>query len=129
MDLPIHDLYVKPLHGVQRDREQVLPLLHYSDHLLRRFGLAELVSLPSGSSRSPNVQEVADELWALIGGHAQFEWEDQRSDSPTHGARYRLSCDQPTLVLVPFGVAFSVQAFDGVATLVRMATEEDPPIE
>lgn len=105
----------------------MLPLLRYSDHLLRRFGLAELHRLRERGERPAQLRPVADELWALVKGSVRFTWRDQRASSPTHGAHYELTCDQPTLVLAPFGVAFGFQALDGPAELVRLATHERDP--
>lgn len=122
---PIHDLFVRPLESEARGPSRALPLLRYSDHLLRRFGLAELHRLPANESHQSAARPVADELWALVSGSVRFEWHDQRDDSPTRGAQYQLECDRPTLVLVPFGVAFGLSALDGPVELVRFATHED----
>lgn len=128
MPLPIHDLHIQPIDPAPVEGGELLPLLRYSDHLLRRFGAAELVRLPAGGERQQAPRPVADEVWALVRGTVQFEWEDRREGSPTSGARFELKCDRPTQVLVPFGVAFAVRALDGPAELVRLATHEnDPP--
>lgn len=127
MTHPIHDLYVRPLEMRGEGQLEVLPLLRYSDHLLRRFGLAELYRLPADGQRPPVTRAVADELWALVRGSVQFEWRDERTSSPTRGRDYQLRCERPTLVLAPFGVAFGFRALDGPAELVRLATHEDDP--
>lgn len=122
---PIHDLFIRPLESEARGPGRAIPLLRYSDHLLRRFGLAEVHHLPANDTFPLEARPVADELWALISGRVRFDWYDQRADSPTGGAHHQLDCDRPTLVLVPFGVAFAISALDGPAELVRIATHED----
>lgn len=129
MGYPIHDLYVRQLEPRAQGDLQLLPLLRYSDHLLRRFGLAELHRLRRQGERPPQVRAVADEVWALVSGSVRFIWRDQRESSPTRGAHYELTCDRPTLVLAPFGVAFGFRALEGPAELVRLATHEDEPAD
>ncbi|MFQ5922704.1 MAG: hypothetical protein ACE5M4_07650 [Anaerolineales bacterium] len=124
MSYPIHDLYIRPLQMEQGPDGARLEVLRYSDHLLRRFGLAEVVFLETGQVRPATLREVADEVWALVEGSVQFSWRDQRPSSPTRGATHELDCDQPTLVLAPFGVEFEVRAVDGPAHLLRLATHE-----
>ncbi len=124
MSYSIHDLFIRPLHAEQEPEGSRLEVLRYSDHLLRRFGLAEVVFLKSAQVRPARLRIKADEVWALLEGKVDFSWHDQRSSSPTRGAKYRLSCDEPTLVLAPFGVAFQVRAVDGPAQLLRLATHE-----
>ncbi|MFV1859660.1 MAG: hypothetical protein ACC647_09970 [Anaerolineales bacterium] len=122
MSYPIHDLYIRPLDMMQDPEGSRLEVLRYSDHLLRRFGLAEVVFVKTGQVRPATLREVADEVWALVEGSVRFSWKDLRSSSPTRGATYELNCDQPTLVLAPFGVEFEVRAVDGPAHLLRLAT-------
>lgn len=124
MAYPIHDLFIRPLHIEQGSGGIRLEVLKYSDHLLRRFGLAEIIFLESGQVRPAALQKVADEVWVLVEGSAQFAWRDLRSSSPTREAAFHLDCDQPTLVLVPFGVEFEVRAASGPAQLLRLATHE-----
>lgn len=129
MDHPIHDLVVRPLEPSERGGGIAVRLVGYADHLLRRFGLAEWWRLPADGERFPQLRPIADEVWALVDGRVQFSWDDQREHSPTHGQRYELECDRPTLVLAPFGVAFRIRALDGPAALVRLATHEDDPVD
>ncbi len=124
MSYPIHDLFVRPLQ-IERDANgATLDILHYGDHLLRRFGFAEVVFLEGDQIRKAEPRKVADEVWALVVGEAQFNWLDLRLSSPSRDSSYQLDCDQPTLVLVPFGVEFSVQAVGGPAQLLRLSTHE-----
>jgi dTDP-4-dehydrorhamnose 3,5-epimerase-like enzyme len=124
MSYPIHDLFIRTLHLEQDSTGVKLEVLRYSDHLLRRFGFAEIVFLESDQARPAELRNIADEVWVLVKGSAQFRWRDQRSSSPTHEATYQLDCDQPTLVLVPFGVEFEVRAVSGPAQLLRLTTHE-----
>jgi hypothetical protein len=124
MSYPIHDLFIRTLHLEQDSNGAKLEVLSYSDHLLRRFGFAEIIFLESDQVRPAELRNVADEIWALVTGSAQFKWLDRRSSSPTRDATYQLDCDQPTLVLAPFGVEFTVQAAGGSAQLLRLSTHE-----
>ena len=124
MPYPIHDLYVRTLHTEHTPEGTRLEVLRYGDHLLRRFGLAEVVFLRAAQVQPARMLKIADEVWALIEGSVEFSWQDRRSSSPTRGAGYRLRCNQPTLVLAPFGVEFEVRAVDGPAQLLRLATHE-----
>jgi dTDP-4-dehydrorhamnose 3,5-epimerase-like enzyme len=124
MSYPIHDLLIRTLLLEQDSNGAKLEVLRYSDHLLRRFGFAEIVFLESDQIRPAELRKIADEAWALVQGSAQFKWLDRRSSSPTRDATYQLDCDQPTLVLVPFGVEFEVRAVGGPAQLLRLTTHE-----
>ena len=122
----IHDLVAlhlpaRPL-GPGADRRTALS---YSDHLLRRFGQADIVRLERGGRLERKEEETADEVWALIEGEASFEWEDRRPSSPTSGGRASLAAREPITVLVPFGVAFHVTAGNGAAVLLRLSTHAD----
>lgn len=123
--LPIHDLFIRPLQLETTTEGSALTVLRYSDHLLRRFGLAEVLLLEADQERSTSTRQVADEVWALVRGAAEFEWQDLREDSPTCDQYYRIRCDRPTLVLAPFGVAFGIRSVDGPAEFIRLATHED----
>ena len=121
----IHDLYARPVSSISTERGKSWPLLRFEDHLLRRFGLAELVRALPGASPRLRARPVADEIWILIEGTAEFVWRDSRSDSPTQGREDRVEYAEPTLVLVPFGVAFGFRATKGPATLIRIATHAE----
>ena len=123
--LPVHDLYIRPLERRATGSGSALVVLHHSDHLLRRFGLAEFHLLADGQQRLSAARHVADEVWALVHGEVEFDWEDRRENSPTFGQTYQLRAVQPTVVLVPFGVAFRIRSLNGEAALVRLASEED----
>ena len=123
--LPIHDLYIRPLELRATPAGSALTVLRYSDHLLRRFGFAEFHELAAGQQRASAARPVADEVWALVRGEVEFDWEDRREDSPTLGRTYHLHANRPTVVLVPFGVAFRIRSLSGGAALVRLASHED----
>lgn len=99
--------------------------LSYSDHLLRRFGQADVVHLERGGRLERKEEETADEAWALIEGEATFEWEDRRPSSPTAGGTATFAAHEPTTVLVPFGVAFRATAGDAPVILLRLSTHGD----
>ncbi len=119
---PIHDLYIKTILPIEESGVIRWPTLLDSDHILRRFGFAEVVRARPESPSKLNVREVADEVWALIEGRVEFHWHDLRQNSPTYDNQHRLIYARPTLMLVPFGVAFGYRVLDGPATLLRLAT-------
>lgn len=122
---PIHDLYIKTIQPIEEPGVIRWPTLRDSDHILRRFGFAEVVRALPESPLKLTVREVADEVWALCEGKVEFHWHDLRQNSPTHNIQYRLLCDRPTLVLVPFCVAFGFRVLDGPATLLRLASHDE----
>jgi hypothetical protein len=97
----------------------------YDDHILARFGMAEVVRLSVGHPRRLRLREKADEIWALIEGAAKFTWRDERPDSPTSGVQHSMECHQATLLSAPFGVAFGVVALEDQTILLRLATYQD----
>jgi 5-deoxy-D-glucuronate isomerase len=121
----LHDGLVTPLTPAAPGR---LPVLAFEDHLLRRFGGAEVVRLAAGDTFQVR-RTVADEVWVLLAGEAEFHLDDLRVASPTHGARQAVRSTSPIRVLLPFGVRLEVRA--GVeALLLRVMTHserEDPP--
>jgi hypothetical protein len=121
----IHDLYSRRLAPRTGRKGEYWPLLRFEDHLLRRFGLAELIRPDPDAPSELRARPVADEIWILIEGQAGFTWHDLRPGSPTVGRTDRLSCSEPTLVLVPFGVAFGYRPINGRATLLRLATHAE----
>lgn len=122
---PIHDLFIRRIPTIEEPNATRLLALRDTDHLLRRFGQAEVVHTLPGSKARLRSREVADEVWALIEGQVEFVWHDLRQDSPTYDRWHRLTCDKPTLVLVPFGVAFGYRALAGSASLLRLTTHSD----
>lgn len=122
---PIHDLYIRMFSPVTEPNIIRWPALSDHDHLLRRFGQAEVVRVLPGHKSMLRVREVADEVWILIEGEIEFIWHDRRRDSPSYDQVHRLKGIQPTLMLVPYGVAFGYRALNGPATLLRLATHAD----
>jgi dTDP-4-dehydrorhamnose 3,5-epimerase-like enzyme len=122
---PIHDLHIQSFEAITEPNATRWPALFDSNHILRRFGLAEVVRALPGQNSLLRLREIADEVWALIDGHVEFVWHDRRRDSPTFNNWHHLVCDQPTRVLVPFGVAFGCRALNNSATLLRLATHAD----
>jgi hypothetical protein len=120
---PIHDLHIRPLVLGGQDGVTRLRVLGHSDHLLRRFGVVEVLRLPAGRTYGPCLQPVADEVWVLEEGEALLFWRDERAISPTSGAEHRLLAYPPHLWLVPFGVAFAARA-SSPCVLLRLSTHE-----
>jgi dTDP-4-dehydrorhamnose 3,5-epimerase-like enzyme len=124
-ELPIHDLFIRSIPITENRCERRWLALQESDHLLRRFALAEVVRADPDRQEGMRLRSVADEVWALIEGRVEFRWHDLRPGSPTQGSQHRLVCSDPTLVLAPFGVAFGFLPLDGPALLLRLATHVD----
>ena len=120
---PIHDLYLRPLETNLEGGAAHLRLLAHSDHLMRRFGVAELIRLPAGATFGPRLQPVADDAWVLESGAADLFWRDERRGSPTRGGQHRWRALPPLLWLVPFGVAFGMRCSQP-CVLIRLSTHE-----
>ena len=124
-NLSIHDLVIRPLEPrPDPGGGLILPVLRFSDHLLRRFGGAEVLRLRLDHKVQLRVREAADEIWALLDGKAEFIWHDLRPDSPSRDHWQRISLEEPTLALVPFGVAFAVRPQSDPCWLLRLMTHE-----
>jgi len=120
---PIHDLFVRELFYQEGMDLHRLPVLNFEDHLLRQIGSAELISAETGYSSISSLSDTADEVWALLRGKVTFFWKDERTISPTFEGEYVQMADTPTLMLVPFGVAFRYQVEDGEALMLRFTTD------
>jgi len=120
----IHDVLLTPLASAPAGRRAILS---FEDHLLRRFGSAEVVRLGPGEAFRV-LREKADEIWALLDGAADFLLEDTRPISPTLGVNQAVRMDSPARLLLPFGVRLLVRP-DPRALLLRIMTHseaEDP---
>ena len=129
----IHDLLIDPIDVDRYEGETRWKALSGADHLLRRFGQADVFALGAGCTKEMRVRSIADEVLVLLSGAAEFTWLDQRTNSPTLNAKTRRWIDQPSRLLVPFGVALGIRAGDEVDCLIlRLATHsdtEDPPAQ
>lgn len=122
---PIHDLFIRRVSTKKVGSEVHWEVMQESDHLLRRFALAEVVRGDPDLQPTLQLRSVADEVWALIEGRVEFRWQDMRASSPTQGTDYSITCSEPTLVLAPFGVAFGFRPLGGPALLLRLATHAE----
>jgi hypothetical protein len=120
---PISDMHVFPL--TREDGRLVL--LREADHLLRRFGQLDLLDLAAGSKTEFALRAEADRFLFPIAGDCRVELIDLREASPTRGRRASLqfSALEPQGVLVPFGVACSLQA-EAACRLIALATHAQP---
>ncbi len=126
----IHDGLVTPLSASLYSGMEVLPLVGFQDHLLRRFARAEMVRLREGAEFAV-LREVADEVWVLAEGSAEFQLEDRRPGSPTRGSRQIHRLGEPTRLLVPFGVHVRILSRSNATLLLRFMTHheiEDRPL-
>jgi hypothetical protein len=124
----IHDALIAPLAPAASGAAS-LAVLAFEDHLLRRFGSAEVIRLSAGADFQI-LRAKADEVWALLEGAAGFDLEDTRTFSPTRGAHQVLRVETPTRLLVPFGVRLRIQSTTETR-LLRIMTHtelEDPPV-
>ena len=121
----IHDLVALRLssepvgEGIERTA-----VLRIGDHLLRRFGQADVVRLQAGATVVLPPRAIADEVWVLVDGRVGFEWQDLRESSPTAGATVNLESRRPIALLVPFGVSFRARA-ESASVLLRLVTHAD----
>lgn len=120
---PIHDLFIQPLAVRNEGAIARLRLVGHSDHLLRRFGVAEVLRLPAGATLGPCLQPIADDAWVLEAGDAELYWRDERHGSPTRGCQHHLRARSPLLWLVPFGVVFGLRS-GPPCVLVHLSTHE-----
>jgi hypothetical protein len=117
--LPISDMHLFPL---SREDGRFI-ILREQDHLLRRFGLLETLSLEPGTKTLFKLRAEADQILAPLDGAVDLSLIDMRVESPSHGARLEvtLSAADPHGLLLPFGVACLLLSADG-ARLLRLGT-------
>ena len=106
-----------------------LTLLRNSDHLLRRFGQLELLDLAAGQRSALPVRGEADRFLYSISGAVNALLLDVRPTSPSHGAQasMTLTSDDPRGLLVPFGVACSLEAISRVMVIQLSTHSESHP--
>ena len=124
-NLPIHDLFVREIPAREEQGLTRWLALRDADHLLRRFGQAEVLRLSPESIPALRCRAVADEVWCLLEGQIACRWRDTRNDSPSKDAVYSTTFDRPALMLVPFGVAFGCRALTEGCLLLRISTHAD----
>jgi len=121
----IPDLCIREIESVHEDGRRRWIGLRDTDHLLRRFGSAEVVRVDPQAAAALRLRSIADEVWTLLEGEVIFRWLDQRDGSPSRGQRHDHQARTPTQVLAPFGVGFGVRALGGPALLLRVCTHAD----
>ena len=121
-DFNIHDLHLHPIEA----QESGKVVLRYNDHLLRRFGQAELRELAEGTQTDFILRVAADELWAVIDGAVSILLVDLRPNSPTYekSDTYLISVEDNQALLIPFGVAYAMES-EQASKLLRLATHAD----
>lgn len=119
---PIADMHIFPLARAAGR----LTLLRNSDHLLRRFGQLDLLELAAAQRLDLPLRGEADCFLFPVSGAVEAALMDLRPSSPSHGAKaaVALSVDEPKGLLVPFGVACSLQAA-GQAVLIQLSTHSE----
>ena len=103
-----------------------LVALRDTDHLLRRFGQAEVCTLDAGAQFVEGLYPVADQVWAILTGEVELRLEDRRAGSPSEGQVdvLHLRAAKPQAVLIPFGVAYTFTATSD-AQLLGLSTHAD----
>ncbi len=103
-----------------------LVALSDTDHLLRRFGQAEVRTLAAGQQTAEALRPVADQVWAILTGEVELRLEDRRAGSPSEGQVdvLSLTAAKPQAVLIPFGVAYTFTAASD-AQLLGLSTHAD----
>ncbi|KAA3643555.1 MAG: hypothetical protein DWQ07_23915 [Chloroflexi bacterium] len=121
-DFQIHDLHIHTL----KAQESGKIILRDDDHLLRRFGQAELQTMAAGTQTDFTQRIAADELWAVLDGVVSFDLIDQRPNSPTYNAvdSFSIAAKDNQALLIPFGVAYALES-DQDSQLLRLATHAD----
>lgn len=103
-----------------------LIVLQEDDHILRRFGQADVVKIAKGMQFETHRNAGADEVWVLLDGEAKLQLTDRRAESPTvdHSIEIVLAGDSPQAVMIPFGV-FAQISGEREGTLLRITTHAD----
>lgn len=117
--LPISDMLLFPL----RRQDGRLLIVREQDHLLRRFGALDILSLEAGASTPYRLRAEADQILAPLDGTLAVDLVDLRPQSPSQGTRIEitLSAADPHGLLLPFGVACRLASSQG-ARLLRLST-------
>lgn len=123
----IPDVWIRDIASEPSTMGDRFTALSYNDHLLRRFGLLEVIRLNPGSRFEPILREEADEVWVLVEGTAECVFRDLRDGSPTSGTVIERTLTRTSQVFLPFGVAFGLSAGDSGAVLLRVATHQPGP--
>lgn len=106
-----------------------LTLLREVDHLLRRFGQLDLVDLATNQKTDFTMRAEADRFIFPINGSVNVQMIDLRSSSPSNGVRTNILLDSanPQGLLVPFGVACSLETRAAARVLVLSTHSESHP--
>ncbi|MCW5876864.1 MAG: hypothetical protein KIS85_08275 [Anaerolineales bacterium] len=124
-DFAIHDLLLFPL----QQGEEALTLLSNQQHLLRRFGQLDLLTLHPGAPLDVGLRGEADRFYFALDGRVELQLEDRREHSPTRGAALALTLDaaEPHGLLLPFGVACTLLAIASARLLLLSTHSETHP--
>ncbi len=97
-----------------------------NDHLLRRFGQLELITLTEKQPKLSLFRKRADEIFFVLSGEVQVSGEDMRSKSPSFGAgmAWTLKAQDSLGLLIPFGVKIDFTA-QQESQILRLSTHED----
>lgn len=121
----IPDLLVEPIQLDTSENLERSHLLSFDDHLLRRFGLLELIRKQPEDLVELRLRSVADEIWFMLEGHICCIARDLRRGSPSEGLEMQLEFSDPARIMVPFGVAFGWAPIGSPALMLRCSTHED----
>ena len=101
-------------------------LIGDDQHLLRRFGQLELLTLNPEQHSEFRKRQIADEIIFIDQGQVNIRTVDLRLDSPSMGVKMSNDINENSLeaMLVPFGVAYSITTTNG-AKIIRLSTHND----
>ncbi len=125
MNDQISDLLIAKLSQQTAQTSTITQLLSFDDHLLRRFGLLELVRKEPEEPLELSVRSVADEFWFLLEGKIKCTARDVRLGSPSEGVEVTFTLSEPSRIMVPFGVAFGWISTDPGSLMLRCTTHSD----
>lgn len=120
MDIP--DAHLFP---IQTGKNRSV-LLSERQHILRRFGQIERRVHTQGETVPFARRTIADEIWIPLLGPVTFHLHDLRPDSPSYRSDVvvELDADDPSGLLIPFGVAYAYRVHrEGI--LLRVSTHAD----
>jgi dTDP-4-dehydrorhamnose 3,5-epimerase-like enzyme len=121
----IMDLLIEELPISRTGSDEILTMLSFDDHLLRRFGQMGLVRRSPAALQALMLRAAADEIWVLVEGKVEALCRDLRPGSPSSALEVRYELSAPTRILIPFGVAFGWRAIEKTALMLRCSTHQD----
>lgn len=117
---------IKKLIRHSDDRGFFMEILREDDNLLKRFGQASLSKSYPGVIKAFHYHKRQDDLWFFPSGNVQVVIYDLREESSTYGETdvFYLGEDNPTLLLIPKGVAHGYRVLGSEPAIILYFTTE-----